>query len=568
MPFARIAAVAGFLILVPVVVLSAAENYNEANQKARQFVAYYEATIRPLEIDANKLFWTANLTGKETDFARKQAAEEKLNVTLADATKFSELKAIKDAGPTDPMLKRQIDVLYLIYLERQVPPELLKKITAKSNAVERTFNVFRPKVGGKQITDNDVRRVLLESHDTAERKAYWDASKEVGRVVVADLKSVVKMRNEAARKLGFKNYHSLRLYLSEQNEEQLAKLFDELDELTRKPFHAAKAKMDADLAKNCGIKTEELRPWHYHDPFFQEAPTARNELPEAIYQKIDPLKMCRDFYAGIGLPIDDVLDRSDLYEKPGKNPHAFSTDIDRAGDVRILENVKPNRAWLCTTLHELGHATYSKHISRSLPYVLRSDAHPLCTEGIAIMFERFGLNVVWLGAMGADAPADAASCRAVAQVQRNQLLVFARYCQVMYRFERELYANPDQDLNKLWWDLIEKYQELKRPEGRDAPDFAAKYHFVGAPVYYHNYMMGEMFASQVHHKVMREVVAVTGKTPLNAMFFVYVTRSGVGDFFRTHIFEPGMMMPWNELTRHATGEPLNAKAFAEDLGAK
>ena len=41
-----------------------------------------------------------------------------------------------------------------------------------------------------------------------------------------------------------------------------------------------------------------------------------------------------------------------------------------------------------------------------------------------------------------------------------------------------MYGNPDQDLNKLWWDLVEKYQEIRRPEGRDAPDYAAKIHIV------------------------------------------------------------------------------------------
>jgi len=47
---------------------------------------------------------------------------------------------------------------------------------------------------------------------------------------------------------------------------------------------------------------------------------------------------------------------------------------------------------------------------------------------------------------------------------RNQLLIFSRWCQVMLRFEKELYVNPNQDLNKLWWDLVEKYQLVKRPE--------------------------------------------------------------------------------------------------------
>ena len=566
MPFTRFAAVVVFAFCGLVFDLAAAEKPSgTADDRAKQFIAYYEAMVRPLEIEAARLYWTANVTGKEEDFKAKEAAEAKIDLTLSDARRFAELKAIREAKPADPLLRRQIDVLYLEFLEKQVPHDLLEKITAKSNAVERAFNVFRPMVAGKEINDNEVHRILVNSRDSAERRAVWEAGKKVGRAVEADLKAVVKLRNEAARKLGFKNFHAMRLYLGEQDEEQLLKLFDELEQLTREPFRKAKAEMDAELAKNYGITVAELRPWHYHDPFFQEAPVARNELPDAIYKPLDPIKMCQKFYAGIGLPVDDVLQRSDLYEKPGKNPSAFETAIDRAGDVRVLANVVPNREWLCTSLHELGHAVYSTYIPRSLPYALRIESHPLCTEGIAMMFERFGQNVGWLRAMGADVPDTPEFRAAVAKLQRNHLLVFARYCQVMFRFERELYANPDQDLNKLWWDLIEKYQELKRPEGRNEPDYAAKYHFVGAPVYYHNYMMGEMFASQVHHALVRHVLAVPEKQPLFGVS--YVGNRAAGEFLRERVFEPGLILPWNDLTRHATGEYLNAKAFSEDIGA-
>src|SRR5205807_8903676 len=92
-----------------------------------------------------------------------------------------------------------------------------------------------------------------------------------------------------------------------------------------------------------------------------------------------------------------------------------------------------------------------------------------------------------------------------AKMLRNELLIFSRWCQVMLRFEKGMYENPDQDLNKLWWDLVEKYQGLKRPAGRSAPDYGSKIHIVSAPVYYHNYQMGQLFASQVHHAITREL---------------------------------------------------------------
>ena len=64
---------------------------------------------------------------------------------------------------------------------------------------------------------------------------------------------------------------------------------------------------------------------------------------------------------GVGSPVgepegsESVLASSDLYEREGKNPQAFCTDIDKEGDVRILCNLKNNEGWMETILHELGH---------------------------------------------------------------------------------------------------------------------------------------------------------------------------------------------------------------------
>ncbi len=543
----------------------AAPAEGDTTARARKFVTAHEAKLRPLEVAANLAWWNANVSGKDEDFKKKEETQNRIDEALANPAAFREVKELKNAGGIqDPILAREVDVLYLQYLEKQVDPALLKKMVARSNAVEKAFNVFRAKVDGKEMTDSEVRRVLKKSKDSRHRQTVWEASKAVGKVLEADLKELVGLRNEAAVKLGFKNYHALQLYLNEQNGDDLIKLFDELDELTREPFRKAKAEIDAKLALDCAITVDELRPWHYHDPFFQETPAVFATDLDGPYAKADIQKLCRDFYAGIGLPIDDVLARSDLYEKPGKSPHAFCTDIDRAGDVRVLANIVNNEYWMGTMLHELGHSVYSsKNIPRSLPFPLRMESHILTTEGVAMMFERFSKDRAWLEKMGVSVADPKGFEETAAKTLRYQLLIFSRWCQVMLRFEKSMYENPRQDLNKLWWDLVEKYQLVRRPPGRSEPDYASKIHIVSAPVYYHNYMMGQLFASQVHHTLAREVL--NGVDPDKA---VYVGNKAVGDFMRKRVFDPGRTLSWNALTKHATGEPLNAKAFAADFKGK
>jgi peptidyl-dipeptidase A len=531
--------------------------------EAREFIWTYETTVRPLEKAVALAWWEANVTGKDEAFQAKETAQNKLDEALSDRSRFEKLKSLREAKIENPILARQIEVLYLSHLEKQVDPELLKRITAKANAIEQAFNVFRATIDGRQITDSEVRKVLKQSKDSAERKAVWDASKKVGTVIESDLKELVGLRNQAARKLGFKDYHVLQLFLSEQNQEEVLRLFDQLDQLTREPFREAKAEIDARLAQHYSIRMGDLRPWHYHDPFFQESPAVFETSLDDVYAKTDILKLCRDYYAGMGLPIDDVIARSDLYEKPGKSPHAFCIDIDRQGDVRVLGNIVPNHYWMGTMLHELGHAVYSsKNIPQNVPYVLRGEAHTLTTEGVAMMFERAANSADWLTRMGVNVPNPEAFNEAGAKMLRNRLLIFSRWCQVMFRFEKEMYRNPEEDLNKLWWDLVREYQMVTPPEGRHAPDYASKIHVVSAPAYYHNYMMGELFASQVHHTIAREVLRTS---PSEAL---YVGKPEVGDYMKKRVFAPGRTMPWNALTEHATGEKLNAEAFSKDFSRK
>jgi peptidyl-dipeptidase A len=214
-----------------------------------------------------------------------------------------------------------------------------------------------------------------------------------------------------------------------------------------------------------------------------------------------------------------------------------------------------------TTLHEMGHGLYSVGVDQALPYNLRQEAHILTTEGIAMLFGALAKNPLWLKTYaGVDAKKLAAVEKDILEQRRREQLIFVRWGLVMLNFERGLYANPDQDLNKLWWDMVERYQLLKRPAGRNAPDWAAKPHFTIAPVYYHNYVLGELFAAQLRAQLAK-MAKHTG--PASALSFN--GRKDFGDHLKQKVFKPGMSLKWPELVREATGAPLSAAAFAAEV---
>jgi peptidyl-dipeptidase A len=522
--------------------------------RMKQFILSYEWKIIPLYRNMALTSWNANISGTDSDWKLSEQASVKYANVHSDTVAFAELKALKESGEVkDPILARQLTLLYNLFLEGQVDTSLIAEKIRMETAISKKFSTFRAKYKGKELTDNQIEEILRGSTVSADLREAWEAHKLIGPVVAADIIRLVKHRNTIARKTGFNNYHEMSLSLSGQDPAEVTRIFDELDNLTRGTFATLKKEIDTYYTKRYKIDVSGLRPWHYQNRFFQEAPEIFPVDFDRYYREQDPARLAAAFYDGIGLNADAILSKSDLYEKSGKNQHAFCTDIDRAGDVRTLCNIKPDAYWMNTILHELGHGVYSYYNDRSLPFILRDAAHTFTTEAIANFFGRLASDPLWMRDMGL---IDEIESRKIGENSRKslrlQMIVFSRWAQVMYRFEKSMYENPDQDLNKLWWDMAEKYQMLTRPEGRDMPDWASKIHIALYPCYYHNYLLGELLASQIDSYVRRNVTG--GKS--------FTGKKELGNWMKEKIFMPGARYYWNEMIEKATGEKLTAKYYA------
>jgi peptidyl-dipeptidase A len=345
--------------------------------------------------------------------------------------------------------------------------------------------------------------------------------------------------------------------MSELNPDEVTQIFDELYRLSTEPFNAVHQEIEDVFAGRYRIKKEAIRPWHYEDLFAQGAPSIYAVDLDDYYKDVDIPAVASKFYSSFNMPVEDILARSDLYEKEGKSQHAFSFWIDKEDDIRILCNIVPNERWMSTMLHELGHATYDKYIDDQLPWLLREPAHPFTTEGIAMLMDRFASNAQWM-----DRALDMTDreLRKVSTVTRKNdrlsKLIFARWSMVVYNFERAMYENPDQNLNELWWNLVERYQQIRRPDKPVGGEWATKIHIATYPVYYQNYQLGELFASQVLSHVAE--LYYPEEPLLEAVFW---GNEEAGVYLKENIFSPGKKYEWNKMIDRATGEKLTARHF-------
>ncbi len=166
------------------------------------FVDDYTRQIEPLLLARNTAFWAFSTQGDEA----AQAEYARLNTVIrqlhADADRFATLKALS-ANPTgDPLLDRQAELMRHSFQSQQIPHDLIEQIVTVETDIEAQFNAFRAEFNDQVVTDNDLKVVLRDSNDSAERQAAWAATKQIGAQVVERVLHAVALRNQAAQSMG------------------------------------------------------------------------------------------------------------------------------------------------------------------------------------------------------------------------------------------------------------------------------------------------------------------------------------------------------------------------------
>jgi peptidyl-dipeptidase A len=517
-----------------------------------RLVESLEQRLEPLEVEFHEAYWDSQVSATPENDDRRSRLELRLREAKGDPDAYRSVLEALEEDVHEPLLKRRLELLRSSLTGNQMDEEQRARMVELSSEVESDFASFRPEVDGRRLTENEIDEILRNSDDEDERRRTWEASKEVGGLVAARVRELARVRNQAARELGFSDYYRMSLTLQEIPEEWLFDFLDDVDEMTSEPFRRWKAVLDERLKGR--FKVAELRPWHYSDPFFQALPPdGRVTLDEVLGDTSSP-DLALETFKGWGIDLSHTLSISDLYPREKKCQHAFCLDVDRTSDnVRILANVVPGERWTEVMLHESGHAAYDVCIDSHLPYTLRRAAHTFVTEAIALLSGRLARDPEWLTTVAGIEPQEVEPvAEELRAANAAHSLLFARWVLVMTHFERDLYSDPEQDLDSLWWDYVSRYQLVEPPPGRSAPDWAAKIHVAVAPVYYHNYLLGDILASQLRAHMEKECGGFVGS-------------ADAGAWMKESVFKHGSRYRWDELVEKACGEPLTPRDFAAEL---
>lgn len=530
--------------------------------EAERFLQELEGELRPAVVRRNLSWWASATEGTAEAAAEAAEAAWAVDAVIGRSLQRGQAVGWMDGLEEDSALRRSLELVRLEQLRCSGDAALRERIVRAEAELERRFHVHRGvDASGRAMSQAQIEAVLEASDDEEERRAAWEAALSVGVEVEGSVRALAEDRNVLARSLGYRDHFAFALARQELDEDWLLRLLGRIERDTREAFRAGKAQHDQRLAARFGVEVEALRPWHHADAFFQ-----RSSGISGVRERVDtwlkgcPVEeTCTRFFDGLGMDVRPVLSRSDLLPREGKSQHAFCLDIDRSGDVRILANVRPGLQWMSTMLHECGHAVYDRYGDPEVRWLLREPAHVLTTEAMAMWMGRQVMEPDFLMEYGEVTLDSLAGMTAsLRREQSFEMLLFVRWVLVLVHFERALYESPGSvDLSGTWARLKERYQLQSYPDRMEHADWAAKIHVALAPVYYPNYLLGELLASQLRACLLAE-------SEVHGL----VDNLQVGQELIQRLFRPGRRWRWDELVRRVTGEPLDTRAFLREFAGR
>jgi len=454
-------------------------------------------------------------------------------------------------------------------------PELVARRVAAETKQASLMNGFEFKLNGQKITANEIDNKLEKSTDLAERKAVWEASKEIGPALKPNLVTLRDLRNGVAKEMKYPDYFSLQVAAYGMTTDEMLKMLDDWMATLRPLYLQLHTWAKYKLAEKFHQPVPKKIPAHWiTNRWAQEWPGLVEAADiDKYFEGRKPewiIKTAEQFYTGLGFsPLPKSFwEKSDLYPVPPdskrkKNTHAYCYHIDLQDDIRSLQSIEPNSRWFFTAHHELGHGYYYKAYTRpEVPYLLRLGAAPGFHEGIGELIALASSQVPYLQARGIlphEFNADKTAFLLDDALARSLPFIYFS-CGTMPHWEADIYAHnlPPDQWNARWWKYVSDFQGVEPPEPRSEQfcDAASKTHINDTPAYYYNYAFATVFKFQLHDYIARNILH---QPPQSCN---YADNKEVGTWLN-NILKKGGTEDWRKVLKEATGEDISTRAMME-----
>ncbi|MBK8724823.1 MAG: M2 family metallopeptidase [Holophagaceae bacterium] len=567
-----------FRLLLPfAVTVLAAQGASEVQIRADRFLKLVNAGYQALYNVESRAQWDASTDVSPIHDAGAETAGKARAAFNGNPALISEARELLEhRKDLNEITVRQLERVLMNAAEGPMTnPKLVGARIEAETKQASIMNGFQFKVDGKPVTANDIDTLLVKSVDLAERRKWWEASKEIGVPLKDGLANLRDLRNGVAKELGYPDYFALQLAKYGMTTDEMLRLCRDIRRELMPLYLELHTWVKYELAKKYGQPVPKRIPAHWinnrwsqnwtgfvdgvdFDPYFKD------------WKPAQIVTTAEDFYVSLGFPKLPATfwERSDLYplakgDPRKKNAHASCWHLDLDSDIRSLMSVENNMEWFSTTHHELGHGYYFiSYTNPGVPPLLRDGAAPFFHEGVGELIALATRQVPYLkhaGVLPKDAKLDET------KVLLNDALEVAIpfmfwACGTMPEWEADFYAKemPKDEMNARWWKVVADLQGVEPPSPRSEAwcDPATKTHINDNPAYYYSYGLATVFKFQMHDHIARKILH---QDPRNTN---YAGHKEVGAFLKG-VLAKGATEDWRKVLKDATGEDLSTRAMAD-----
>ena len=210
--------------------------------EADAFLARFVAGWLPLETATEEADWAASTDVSEAHTTHRSPGTSNSIATSGAPEVIDTVRRLLDhKNELSDLTVRQLEKVRLRAAEAPgTIPEIVKaraEAEARQSAAQDGF-AFHIRRGNSETSAsaNDIDRILVESRDLDERRAAWEASKEIGRPLREGILRLRELRNQVARAMGFDNFFALQVADYGMTVSEMLALCDRLIAETR-PLH-------------------------------------------------------------------------------------------------------------------------------------------------------------------------------------------------------------------------------------------------------------------------------------------------------------------------------------------
>ncbi|MEW6412805.1 MAG: M3 family metallopeptidase [Candidatus Zixiibacteriota bacterium] len=435
---------------------------------------------------------------------------------------------------TDELNQRRRDILFGAVLVGKVETD--RDISELRDSLEVVNINYRPEFEGAERTSGYLYSVFRTDPGRTRRELAYRAWCSVGDELAEGLEQLLRMRDQRARRLGYNSYIALSFGANGIDMTNYRALLRQLDSLSAQPYLEIIKRIATDL----NVDRPEIWDLSYSygdittqvDRFFP-ADSQMNYIQRSL--------------EGVGFDLDKMPIYYDLVDRQGKSQFAFAFPIKPPHDVRVLASLYDGMYSTRMLFHEIGHAVHYTQIAQDNPLFI-NNIQGAWSEAMAQTISALMDDKFWL-AEYAHMPEQLID--SYLKSKRAQDIIYLRTTLVRLYFELEAYTNPNRDINKLYWDLFEKYMMLPRHD--DMKPWAAIFHYTTHPVYLQNYLYADIVAAQTIDF-------------LKTNYGSFVDNPMTSAFLIQNYYRFGGRYDWRELLKRGTDEEFNPAYFIKRIG--